>query len=136
MKYSISIFFIYFLLYNKRSYSIIVLPFQINELKEREVYDDEEENDAELNYSVNDYFSDFIQADYYSSIFLGEKNIQILARISIDNSTFILSEEECNRKSIENAENYLIMTRNSYKIGLTTSYKNIYHMIIIIRIKT
>ncbi len=125
MKYSISIFFIYFLLYNKRSYSIIVLPFQINELKEREVYDDEEENDAELNYSVNDYFSDFIQADYYSSIFLGEKNIQILARISIDNSTFILSEEECNRKSIENAENYLIMTRNSYKIGLTTSYKNI-----------
>ena len=104
-----------YFIYLKPIYSIIVLPFQISELRE---------DFAKNDYSTNDFISDFIQKDYYSSIFLGEKNFRILARISSDNNIFILSEGECDRKSVENAQSYLIMTRNTYKLGLTETYKN------------
>lgn len=115
MKYINSLTILYYFLYIKNIYSIIVLPYQVSELREE---------DAKLEYSSKDFISDFIQTDYYSSLFLGDKNMRILARISSDNNTFILSEEECDRKSMENAQSYLIMTRNSYKLGLTESYKN------------
>ena len=115
MKYIHSLTILNYILYIKNIYSIIVLPYQISELREE---------DAKLEYSSKDFISDFIQADYYSSLSLGGKNMRILARISSDNNSFILSEEECDRKSVENAQSYLIMTRNCYKLGLTESYKN------------
>ena len=100
----------------KRINSIIVIPFKISEL---------DEDNAKFYYTTNDYFTDFIQPDYYSSLNIGEKNMRILARISPDNNTFFLSEEECKRKSIENAQDYGIMTRNSYRFSQSLSYKNI-----------
>ena len=63
--------------------------------------------------------------DFYSSINISNNNQTILARITPDNYTFFLTEDECNKKSINNVENYLIITRNGYKIKNSLSYKNI-----------
>ena len=116
MNYINYISILYFLIYIQQNYSIIVLPFQIAELQE---------DDAKFGYSIKDFFSDFSELDFYSSIFMEEKDIRILARISANNSLFFLSEEECKRKSVDNAQNYGIITKNSYKLGKSLSYKNI-----------
>ena len=97
-------------------YSIVVIPFQISLPKEENL---------KYDYSINDFFLDNYQRDFYSSINVGEKDIRILTRISPDNYTFFLSEKECNRESVKNAQNYLIMTRNSYSYQKSKSYKNI-----------
>ena len=113
MKY-ILIFF--FFINIEKINSIIVMPFQVSELSE---------DDAKLDYTINDFFSDFIHHDFYSSLITGPKEIRFLARISAYNSTFILTEEECKRQSVDNAQSYLIMTKNGYKLGESLSYKNI-----------
>ena len=104
------------ILYTEQIKSIIVLPFQVTELKEE---------DAKMNYTANDFFSDFLHTDFYSSINITYNNIKILTRITPDNYTFFLSEEECKRKSVDNAQNYLIITRYGYKINDSKHVKNI-----------
>ena len=103
-------------LYIEKVNLILVLPFQVSELKE---------DDAKNNYTTKDFFFDFYQPDFYSSINISQKNTKILTRISLDNYTFFLSEDECKRQSIENAQNYLIITRNGYYLDQSSSYKNI-----------
>ena len=108
---------IYFLLfYIDKIKTIIVLPFQLSELKE---------DNAGMNYSSTDFFNDFIHIDFYSSINISNSDLKILARITPDNYTFFLSEDECKRNSINNVQNYLIITRKGYKIYNSLSYKNI-----------
>ena len=96
--------------------SIVVIPFVLSIPRE---------DDLKFDFSIDDYFSNFYQSDLYSSIGTTPKDVRIMTRISIDNSTFIMSEKECKRESSENAQNYLIMTRNSYRYYQSTSYKNI-----------
>ena len=103
-------------LYIEKVNLIIVLPFQVSELKE---------DDANNNYTTKDFFFDFYQPDFYSSINISQKDTKILTRISLDNYTFFLSEDDCKRQSIENAQNYLIITRNGYYLDQSLSYKNI-----------
>ena len=109
--------FYIFLLYFTQIISIIVIPFQLSELIIEEYLDS--------NYSVNDYFSDFFLVDYYSSLNIGSKDMRILTRISQDNNSFFLSEEECKRKTVDHAENYGIISRNKYRLSQSSSYKNI-----------
>lgn len=97
-------------------YSIIVIPFQVSERKE---------DDVNLYYEINDFFLDNYQIDFYSSLYIGDKDFRFLVRISTDNNTFSLSEDECKRKSVDNAQNYLVMTKNTYKLHKSSSYKNI-----------
>ena len=115
MKYDVLCFII--LINLNQFYSIIVIPFQVSDLFR-------EENLKET-YSINDYFSDFFQVDYYSSIEIGKNDKKILTRISFEDNIFFLSEEECKRKSIEKAENYAVITRTKYKLDESSSYKNI-----------
>jgi hypothetical protein len=110
------IFLFLLFLYIEKVSLIIVLPFQVSELRE---------DDAKNNYTTKDFFSDFFQPDFYSSLNISQKDIKILTRISLDNYTFFLSEDECKRKSFENAQNYLITTRNGYYLNQSLSYKNI-----------
>ena len=115
--YFIILSFLNFVTFIEQIHSIIVLPFQLSELKEEDV--------VKSIYSTNDFFTDFVLVDYYSSLIFGQKEIRFLARISADNDTFSLSEEECQRQSANNVKNYYIMTKNSYKLRDSLEYKNI-----------
>ena len=115
--YFIIFTFLNFVTYLEQIHSIIVLPFQLSELKEEDV--------EKFNYSTNDFFTDFVLVDYYSSLIFGQKEIRFLARISADNDTFFLSEKECQRQSVNNVKNYYIMTKNNYKLRDSSTYQNI-----------
>ena len=115
--YLIQLFFI--LMCIKEIISIIVLPFEISEPSEDQV---------KLYYTINDYFLDHHQIDFYSSLYITQKDFRILALISSNNYTFSLTEEECMRESINYPQNYGIMTRNTYKLSQSLSYKNISKM--------
>ena len=73
------IFLFLLFLYIEKVNLIIVLPFQVSELSE---------DDAKNNYTTKDFFSDFFQPDFYSSLNISQKDIKILTRISLDNYTF------------------------------------------------
>ena len=116
MKYKYLFFLVLMNINMNQIYSIVVIPFQLSIPRE---------DNLNVDFSVDDYFSNFYQSDLYSSISTTPKDIRIMARISIENSTFFISEEECKRASSENAQNYLIMTRNTYRFYQSSTYKNI-----------
>ena len=97
-------------------YSIIVVPFALSK---------PEEDFVKKNYSIKDFFTDYYKIDLYSSINIGHSNLRILARISTDNNTFFLSEEECKRNSSYNVQRYDIISRSGYQLMQSSSYKNI-----------
>ena len=110
-------FFLIFLSYNiLLTNAIIVFPFLLSRPKDYDLPDD---------YSPQNYFSDNIEIDFHSSINLGKENLRILARISTNTHTFSLSETECDRKSVNNIQDYGISTRNVFQLYQSTSYKNI-----------
>ena len=76
-------------------------------------------------YTLNDFLSDSLHIDFYTSLFIGEDNIKILARISTENSTFILSEEECSRQSLDSIYDNAIVSRGVYYLNQSSTYKNI-----------
>jgi hypothetical protein len=110
------IFLLFIFIFEGTINSIIVLPFAVSEPSEDEV---------KTYYTTNDYFLEHIQIDFYSSLHITQKDFRILARISADNNTFSLSEEECKRESLKYAQHYDIMTRNTYRLHQSLSYKNI-----------
>ena len=107
---------LFFLLYIGKINSIIVFPYSLSVPSVDYI---------KANYSINDFFLDYYYIDLYTSIYIGQNNLRILARISTDVHTFFLSEEECKRKSADNVQNYGIISRYCYQLYQSSSYKNI-----------
>ena len=109
-------FALFFIIQIIKVNSIVVIPFQLSIPRE---------DNLKKNYTNIDFFYDFFLSDIYSSIYIGQNYLKILARISIENNTFYLSEEECKRDSLDNAQNYHIVTTTGYKFYESSTYKNI-----------
>ena len=95
--------------------SIIVFPFLISSLSDK----------RKRMYYVNDFLSDNLHIDFFTSLFIGKDNIKVLARLSIDNSSFILTDNECNLQSLDTIYNYGIVSRWLYSWHESSTYKNI-----------
>ena len=95
--------------------SIIVFPFSISSLSDK----------RKRMYYVNDFLSDNLHIDFFTSLFIGKDNTKVLARLSIDNSSFILTENECSLQSLDNVYNYGIVSRWLYSLHESSTYKNI-----------
>ena len=116
MKNKYFIFILFFLLCLGKANSIIVFPYSLSIPSVDYI---------KANYSINDFFLDYYYIDLYTSIYIGQNNLRILARISTDVHTLFLSEEECKRKSADNVQNYGIISRYCYQLYQSSSYKNI-----------
>ena len=95
--------------------SIIVFPFEMSRPNKN----------SKDNYTFEDFFLDNILIDFYTTIHIGNQNIKALGRISTINHNLIFSEEECNRKSLEQSFDYSLVTKRGYPLYQSLSYKNI-----------
>lgn len=113
VNYKIIVYIFLFLL--KKTQLIIVFPFIITHPNPG----------RKRSYTLNDFLSDILHIDFYTSISIGQYNSRILARLSTENHSFILTEEECSRQSLDNIYDYKIVTRGGYYLNQSSTYKNI-----------
>lgn len=109
------IFFLLFFSYNIQIKSIIVLPFEKSQPNKN----------SKQNYSFDDFFSDNLFIDFFTTLHIGKDNTKVLARISTLNHIFSFSKEECNKKSLEQSFDYSLVIKRGYPLYQSLSYKNI-----------
>ena len=109
------IFFIFLFILYIHIQSIIVFPFSISSLSDK----------RKRMYYVNDFLSDNLHIDFFTSLFIGKDSTKVLSRLSIDNSSFILTDNECNLQSLDTIYNYGIVSRWLYSLHESSTYKNI-----------
>ena len=109
------LFSLFIILNIKCIQNIIVLPFEISRPNKN----------SKENYSFDEFFSDNFFIDFYSTFYIGKDYKKVLARISTLNQSFIISEEECNRKTLEQNYDYSLVTKRGYPLYQSLSYKNI-----------
>lgn len=114
MKYKITCFLSIFLNFIGIK-SIIVVPFEVSKPNKND----------KLNYTFEEFFSDNFLIDFYTTIYTGNENTKVLGRISTFDHTFSFSEEECNKKSLEQNFDYSLVIKKGYPLFKSISYKNI-----------
>ena len=91
----------------------IVFPFVINSLKDQE-------------YNATKLFDDYFVRDFYTTITMGSSPSQeILTVISSEYHLFSLSEEICEKKTVNYINNESIAKKSGFYLEKATSYKNI-----------
>ena len=117
------IFFIFLSL--KLASSIIVLPFSITGERNFDTISDNNGQLHETNYSIDDFFYDYIHRDLFTNINIGTPPQKTTGIISPSDHYFSLDNDTCKKKSLDTIQSYSVVSKGCYEILKSSSAKNV-----------
>ena len=97
--------------------SLIVFPFSISTYKK--------ELSLKEQYSITDFFLDFMERDFYTTIDIGTPSQKIFALISSNSHIFSLSSDDYIPKNFEMNDDLKSISKEGFNPSLSSSFKRI-----------
>ena len=97
--------------------SLIVFPFSISI--------SEKSSSLKDKYSITDFFLDYIERDFYTTIDIGTPSQKIFALISSNSHIFSLSSEDYSPKYFETNKDLKLISQNGFNPSLSSTFNKL-----------